>query len=226
MTTTSVLRRIIRKLTPVGCDWEILAFYTLDLQRKFIPQRTEECWQALDYPIIDYPVIDYHVIESPEDSWLAALCDAYPRRQFHLRMIHDCQQCYIAAINDQLVGYAWVTTSSCHVSEINFHLPVGPGRIYIYDCFVRADCRKQGIYHSLLSRILADYTLPRWPRRYETACIAVEPDNMTSVRGIRRVGFEEFSRISYLHLWAIERWYGARGLTEYMTAGKRRIVSD
>ena len=214
MAINSVLHRVIRKLIPAGIDWETLVFYTLDLRHA--PAPSEKTSQPLEY----------HIIESPEDSWLTVLCDAYPLKKFHLRMIHDCQQCYIAVLNGQLVAYAWVTTSSCYVSEISFHLPVGPGCIYIYDCFVRADSRGMRIYNTLLSKILTDYSLPRWPESYDTACIAVDPGNTTSMRGIKRAGFAEVARVRYLRLWAFARWYGARGISERMSAEPNRVVSD
>lgn len=207
----------MRKPTPTGFDWQSLAFYTLDLQQSFTPLHSDHESQPLDY----------HIIESPADSWLAILCDRYPQKQFHLRMIHDCQQCYIATMSGQLAAYAWVTTSSCHVSEINFNLPAGRGRIYIYDCFVGPDFRRRGIYNALLIRILTDYRLPRWPDGYDTAWIAVQPGNTASVRGIRRAGFGEFARVRYVRLGAFTRWYGARNLIERMSgAGTRQILND
>lgn len=204
------------KLTPAGFDWQSIAFFMLDLKRKFTPSASSHLAQPLEF----------HIIETLDDNWLAILCAAYPHKQFRQRMIQDCQQCYIAVLHGELAAYAWVTTSTCHVSEIDFDLPVGPGRIYIYDCFVLTEYRRLGIYNALLMKILADYRLPRWPNSYYTACIGVEPRNTASVRGIRRAGFKEFTRVRYLHMGAFSRWYGARSLIERMSAPVTRALSD
>lgn len=213
---TSLLHRVIRKLTPAAIQWQSIAFFRLDLQKEVTAAPSDNTLQTLDF----------HIIDSPEDNWLAELCYSYPHKHFHLRLIHDCQQCHVVEINGMIVAYAWVTTSSCHISEINFHLSVRPGSIYIYDCFVHAAHRQLGIYQTLLAKILADYRLPRWPERYHTAWIAAEPSNTASVRGIERAGFEESAMVRYLQLWAFTRWYGANSLEETMRNADRKIVSD
>ncbi len=203
-----MIKRILRKLTPAGMDWQSIVFFMFDLQRGMPPLP----------PKRQLPPLKYHIINAPEDPWLTVLCEAQPQHQLHLRMIHGGQQCYIAILNGEWVAYAWITSAPCHVSEINFDLPIGPACIYIYDCFVRADCRGLGIYKTLLLKIVGDFRLLRWPRYYEVACIGAEPENTASVRGIRHAGFEEFARIRYLRLWKHSRWYGVRELVKRMSA--------
>ncbi|MDO9318389.1 MAG: GNAT family N-acetyltransferase [Gammaproteobacteria bacterium] len=220
--------RILRKLTAAGIDWRSIVFFMLDMQRKGTALPPES---PSDRPSDKLPQhLEYHIIDSIADSWLKVLCDAYPQKQFHLRMIQDCQQCYIVLLGDKLAAYAWVTTSTCRVSEIDLQLQVGPGRLYIYDCFVRADYRGQGIYSALLKKIIADYQLRRWPNRYDTAFIVAESSNTASIRGIRRAGFDEFAQVRYLHMGSFSRWYGVEGLSARMTtvrlSGTRSVLSD
>ncbi|MDP1930785.1 MAG: GNAT family N-acetyltransferase [Gammaproteobacteria bacterium] len=210
-----MLYRAIRKLTPVGIDYQSVVFFLLDLKQRTFPlseaSRPVAC----------------HIIDSTQDQWFRILSLAYPAQQFHLRMQHDCQQCHIAIVDGNLVGYAWVTTSPCHISEINFTLPVGLGRLYIYDCFVESAYRGQGIYQSLLMTIIADYRKRRWPNQYRTACIGAEPDNTASILGIKRAGFEEFTRARYVHVGQFSRWYGVNSLIAHMSANRPdQVVSD
>ncbi len=219
-----MLYRILKKLTPPGLHWGSVVFFALDMKRKrklltsFRPSGHEP------------PPVEYYIIDSSADRWLDVLCDAYPEKQFRQRMLEEGQRCYIAILDGKLAAYAWVTTASCCVSEIEFQLPVGPGRLYIYDCFVRADYRGQGLYTAVLMKIVADYRLHRWPSRYELACICAEPGNTASIRGIKRAGFEQLGQVTYFRIGRFSRSYGAQILVEQMSAaspsGPSRLLSD
>lgn len=199
-----MLHRVIRKLSPAGVDYQSVVFFMLDLQNSFHTLSP------------DTALPEIHVIDSTDDPWLSELCDRYPEKRFHLRMIFGDQQCYVVIREGQLCAWAWVTVSPCFVSEIEFLLPVGKASVYIYDCFVQPECRGKGLYQALLRQIIIDYRRPRWSRRFRTACICAEPGNTASIRGICSAGFHAFARARFLQVGRFTRWYGIDGLRERM----------
>lgn len=195
-----MFRRIIRKLLPAGVEFNSIEFFQCDLR------------SVSEQPLLAGKTISFHIVDSIEDQWLQVMCDNFPEKHFSQRILDDLQQCYIVIVNGQLAAFAWITTSSCLVSEINFNLDVGARSFYIYDCFVISHYRRQGFYRALLTKILADYRVRHGADYFRTVYIASEPGNIPSIRAIMRVGFERFANVRYLHMGQVSRWYGVTDL--------------
>lgn len=160
----------------------------------------------------DFP-LRFHASFSPNDSVVQTLCDLYPERHFGQRMRHTDQQCYTVLIENQPVGYGWVSLASAHISEIAMDLTIGSGRLYVYDCFVDPKFRGRGIYQQLLRQILSDYS----GSNISAAFIGVEPHNTASIRAVEHVGFKRLTRVDYLKLGSLTRRYGDKPLRELMS---------
>lgn len=193
-----MLYKIIRKLSPRGASFESIVFFKLDLATRTHSTLTGE----------QFLPVEYHVINSTDDKWLHILCDSYPDKEFRARLFPHCHECLIVTLHGNLVAYAWITTSFCHLSEIEFDLPVAPGQLFIYDCFVHPGNRGRGIYSALLLAILAKYTLRGGDESCRVACIGAARDNKASIKGIKRAGFAEYGSITFLRLWRLSRWFG------------------
>lgn len=194
----------IRKWIPVPLDYSRVVFFLSDLMIESIPRQK------------DGQSFGTHIISSRNDPWLKVLCKMFPEKYFHLRMSDESQRCYVTIVRGDLVAYAWITTSFCHVSEVNFNLIVGEGCLYIYDCYVETASRRQGLYSSLLLQILLDYKGINSPVRYHTACIGAEPGNKASTTAIKRIGFKKLTCVRYLRCGKIFHWHGAAPLITSM----------
>lgn len=198
--------RALRKLTPPGMHYQSMVFFLRDLQ------------DGIRTSVRSPEGVNMLVIAARDDPWLRMLDALFPAKAFPARMGSGAQQCYVAVGNERLLGYAWVTTSPCQVSEIGFLLSVPQGAVYIYDCYVMPDSRGRGLYQALLQQILVDYRRPRRPRRFRAACIAAEPGNAASIRGIRRAGFQAVAQAHYVQVGHVSRCYGVDALTERLAA--------
>ena len=61
----------------------------------------------------------------------------------------------------------------------------------IYDCWTMAEFRGRGIYPESLRILLALFA----EEQVRTVLIAVDPDNVRSIKGIERAGFLPFKRM-------------------------------
>lgn len=203
-----MFRRIIRKLLPAGVDYKSVIFFRCNLMRE-----PHQC-------LTSGKVFESHIIVTKEDLWLKTMCGDFPAKLFSQRIVSDCQRCYIAIVNGQVAAFAWVTSSPCLVSEIKFYLDVGARNLYVYDCFVDPEYRRQGYYRALLTKILADFRIRNSEDCSRTVYIAAEPVNVASIRTIEGVGFEPFANVKYLHFGQISRWFGVAEIMKGIQLGE------
>jgi GNAT superfamily N-acetyltransferase len=191
-----MFRKIIRKLLPVGVEYKSIIFFRSDLIHEPHNRLTSR------------KVFESHIISKREDQWLKTMCSDFPVKLFMERIEGDRQHCYIAIDNGHLAAFAWVTSSPCLVSEINFYLDVGARNLYVYDFFVKSQYRRQGYYRALLTKILEDFRIQNSEDFSRTVYIGAEPVNVASIRTIEGVGFEPFANVKYLHFGQKSRWFG------------------
>lgn len=189
--------RVARRLMPPCVDYRSILFFNLRLGRH--PVRARRCR-------VDLEIFEFNSIE---DSLFRFMCASFPERNFRARMDCGNQRCHVALVANRMAGFGWVTTSPCHVSEIDFTLPLGTGRFYIYDCFVCPEFRGMGVYQTLLSKIVAVYGSQDRSDCFDTAWIGVEPDNVPSIKAIRRVGFQAAVRVRHLRVGRVCGLFGA-----------------
>lgn len=144
-------------------------------------------------------------VEDPSGPLFARLCEKYPEKDFRVRRALPGRQCYVAVRDDDIAGYAWVSSDSLHVDEIACTLPLAADEVFIYDCFVDEAHRGEGIYPAMLETALADCAAQPGVRR---AVIGAASFNHASIRGIRKAGFRELKRIHYVACGNLQRWWG------------------
>lgn len=181
--------RVIRKLLPAGAEYSSIIVYAIDPASvvRTAPSAATN--------------IEFQKFSSLSDDLICLLSGTYTPALLQQRLQNDGQQVHVAIQQGALAAYAWVTTSSCFISEIKYSFIMTDHSCYIYDCYVAPSCRGRGVYQRLLRNVLANiadsglaHTAP------QVAYIAAEPGNAASIRGIARAGFRRAGQARYLCL--------------------------
>jgi len=127
----------------------------------------------------------------------------------------------VALAEKRVVHHSLVqTTGTAALEGVRRAFALRPGQLYVHYCRTAAGHRGQGLYSTMLRRILEQC---RVDPTFEEALIACRQDNLPSIRGILRAGFV-YSRsgvaVSVLrgHL-AYRRFYIARDLAAFAVRG-------
>ena len=100
---------------------------------------------------------------------------------------------YYVSSQGKLIAYGWKKTDVKHfyVYEIGCKIAFNKNITMLYDFWVDEQHRGYGIYKKLLTRIIADSDSK------EDLVIFAENDNIPSLKGIRSVGFQHVSDVSF-----------------------------
>lgn len=101
--------------------------------------------------------------------------------------------CYAAWFEGRLVHHCWVSRRDTPVGEIHATLRLGPEEAYVYDCFTDATCRGLGIFPAVLSFVGRELATQGVSRIW----IAVEHQNRSSAKAIRKAGFHPAGTVTY-----------------------------
>jgi CelD/BcsL family acetyltransferase involved in cellulose biosynthesis len=103
---------------------------------------------------------------------------AFPR-------IKSGDRCYAMLNEGKVVAYGWATTKSpMPVTEVGVKLDLSEGDICLYDFVVYPTSRRKGVYGKLLAQLRAHHSNSR-------VLIYTLSDNVGSIRGIHRAGFQK-----------------------------------
>jgi len=130
------------------------------------------------------------------------------------------RQCYGAWIEDQLVVFGWVSMEDEHIGELNLHIKLLPGEVYVWDCETATAYRGKGLYSALLIYILNELRAQNVCR----AWIGADLDNVASQKGIARAGFHHVADLVIERIVAVRQvWVtGLPGVPESIVAEARR----
>jgi hypothetical protein len=93
----------------------------------------------------------------------------------------------VALAENRVVHHSLVqTTGTAALEGVRRAFALRPGQVYIHYCRTAAGYRGQGLYSTMLRRILEQC---RVDPTFEEALIACRQDNLPSIRGILRAGF-------------------------------------
>jgi ribosomal protein S18 acetylase RimI-like enzyme len=106
-------------------------------------------------------------------------------------------RCYVVEMNDRFVHSSWVTLAAAWTRELRAYVKPPPGDAYVYESFTRADARGRGVYPYALRNICATLGAEGRSRVW----VAVEADNVASVRAVTKADFEEAFQIDYSRSW-------------------------
>lgn len=99
------------------------------------------------------------------------------------------ERCHGFFLEDKLANIAWSTRD---VLKVDPHLSIEcADGVGIYDCWTMAEFRGRGIYPETLRMLLAMFE----GEGYRNVLIAVDPDNIRSIKGIERAGFLPLKRV-------------------------------
>lgn len=87
---------------------------------------------------------------------------------------------YYVYLNENPVGYGWAK----HRGSDDFFYRVGEGCIYLCRFFVHESMRGQGIYPAIITALIGR------EKECDTFYIGVERGNISSEKGLKKVGFE------------------------------------
>lgn len=107
--------------------------------------------------------------------------------------LSESTACFLVASDHRLVHASWVTLASAWTRELRHYFSPPQGDAYVYESFTRADARGRGVYPFALMNISA------WlaTRGVARLWVAVEEDNIPSLKAVGKAGFTEAYTISY-----------------------------
>jgi ribosomal protein S18 acetylase RimI-like enzyme len=111
---------------------------------------------------------------------------------FRARLSNDTS-CYLVVTGDLIVHASWVTTSMAWTRELRRYFRPPPGEAYIYESFTRGEARGKGVYPFVLRAIAEDLRSDGIKR----AWVGVEAGNASSIKAVRKAGFEPGFEVGY-----------------------------
>lgn len=70
------------------------------------------------------------------------------------RLARGCR-CFAALSGGALAGYGWLSTGPEWIGEIQLEINPGPGEGYVWNCFTMPEHRRQGVFRSVVTGIVA-----------------------------------------------------------------------
>lgn len=116
---------------------------------------------------------------------------------FRARITGDTWCYLVEQPGGRLLHATWCTTSGAWTRELQGCLVPAPGSAYVYESFTRADARGRGIYPFALEAIAADLATAG----LRDIWVAVEADNLPSLRAVGKAGFAAALHISFARRW-------------------------
>jgi hypothetical protein len=108
--------------------------------------------------------------------------------------LDDATVCYLALKGDRILHSSWVTRTHAWTRELGTYLQPPPGDAYVFESFSPPAARGMGMYTFALRGICADLAAQGGVDR---VWVAVENDNLPSLRAVTKAGFEAVATISY-----------------------------
>ena len=137
---------------------------------------------------------------------------------FRARLSQDTWCYLVETEGSHLVHATWCTTGGAWTREVGACLVPPEGSAYVYESFTLADARGRGIYPFALRGISADLA----SRGIGRLWVAVESDNIPSLRAVAKAGFREASHVSFRRRWGrVEAESGPEASTQGMRLESR-----
>lgn len=106
----------------------------------------------------------------------------FDKADYDNRFLNDHIFCVLEC-DGKLASYGWINPTGKHaIGELDLNMDLGNKIDSLYDFYTFEEFRGKGLYPFLLQKIAA--------RNQKTKLIYVFPSNISSVRGIRKAGFQ------------------------------------
>lgn len=109
---------------------------------------------------------------------------------------------FVARYNRTPVAYLFAAPSKTYIGEIDDWLIVDRKEVYLYDAFTAPELRGKRIYPHLITEAARYYK----NRGYRRAMIFSTAQNVVSVKGITRCGFECYEIVWYRNFLGWKSW--------------------
>lgn len=110
-----------------------------------------------------------------------------------VRRLSDTTRCYVVEAGGTFLHATWITTRAAWTRELRAYFRPPPGDAYAFESFTRADARGRGVYPFALREICHELSMEGIARVW----VAVEADNVPSLKAVAKGGFEEAWRVTY-----------------------------
>lgn len=70
------------------------------------------------------------------------------------RLARGCR-CFAMLAGAEVAGYGWLSTGSEWIGEVQLEISPGPDEAYVWNCFTMPEHRRQGIFRSVVTGIVA-----------------------------------------------------------------------
>ena len=122
--------------------------------------------------------------------------------------LSDTTRCYVVVGSGGTFLHAtWITTKAAWTRELRAYFRPPPGDAYVFESFTRSDARGKGAYPFALREICHELSTEGVARVW----VAVEVDNIPSLKAVTKGGFEEAWRVTYRRRLGILRVDAPRG---------------
>jgi len=149
----------------------------------------------VDIELIKLDKTNIHELKNLVDGVVNGLSSGSERTQSrseYQRLVKKGHECYLGIYNGKIVHTSWVFRNSkaCRIlGGKRFDLLIG-------ECFTIPEMRGNGIYPYVLACILRSLK----SENISKVLIDTHPDNISSMRGIEKVGFKKDRIVSYVTL--------------------------
>lgn len=116
--------------------------------------------------------------------------------QIESRLVEG-QKCFLACAGDKIVHYAWVGFKGESIPPVFRQKELGAEEACIHNSRTSPEFRGLSIYQYMLSSICEHLKL----RGFHRVVIWTRSQNIPSIIGIEKVGFERIKEVSYLKVW-------------------------
>lgn len=122
--------------------------------------------------------------------------------------LSDTTRCYVVVgPGGTFLHATWITTKAAWTRELRAYFRPPPGDAYVFESFTRSDARGKGAYPFALREICHELSAEGVARVW----VAVEVDNIPSLKAVTKGGFEEAWRVTYRRRLGILRVDAPRG---------------
>ena len=124
-----------------------------------------------------------------------------------VRRLSDTTHCYVVVSGGIFLHATWITTKAAWTRELRAYFRPPPGDAYVFESFTRSDARGKGAYPFALREICHELSAEGVARVW----VAVEVDNIPSLKAVTKGGYEEAWRVTYRRRLGILRVDAPRG---------------
>ena len=120
-----------------------------------------------------------------ESAATLATAMGLPQAEPVLRRLASGRRCFAACVAHRIVAYGWVSQAAECIGELEREIQLPAGEAYIWDCVTLPPHRRQRLYSSLLTHVIAQLRREGVRR----AWIGSSLGNGASIRGFANAGF-------------------------------------